>query len=214
MRAHTNNRAETVLRLFREAVERFGAPSRMRGDRGGENLLVAIWMICFRGLNRGSFMWGSSVLLCGWFPSSTKYFSSSSTRNTRIERLWLEVGKRFGRLWRAFFARLERLHGLDVDSPQHLWLLHALFLDELNGDVELFQEEWARKPISGPSAKHMSPKVCRCISPTRLMDHAQDMRLLGQTQHGIYDPDDCQDVDPSLIHRYYGVDDENEQQGL
>lgn len=59
MRAHTNNRAETVLRLFREAVAKYGVPSRMRGDRGGENLLVAIWMICFRGLNRGSFMWGS-----------------------------------------------------------------------------------------------------------------------------------------------------------
>lgn len=59
MQVNTNNRAETVLALFRKAMDIFGVPSRVRGDRGGENILVAVWMICYRGINRASFMWGS-----------------------------------------------------------------------------------------------------------------------------------------------------------
>ena len=54
----------------------------MRGDRGGENRDVSILMILLRGSNRASFMWGPSVF------------------NTRIEHLWVEVGRRFVRQWR------------------------------------------------------------------------------------------------------------------
>lgn len=103
-----------------------------------------------------------------------------STRNTRIERLWLEVGKRFGRLWRAFFLRLERLHGLDVENEHHLWLLHSLFLDEINADVDTFSREWARKPISGPGTHYQSPKVCVCLSALiHWMTHVACIRICG-----------------------------------
>ena len=33
----TNNRADTVLSVFREAVEQFGFPQRVQSDQGGEN---------------------------------------------------------------------------------------------------------------------------------------------------------------------------------
>ncbi|KAL0565644.1 hypothetical protein V5O48_016377 [Marasmius crinis-equi] len=55
----TNNRASTVLSNYLQAVENFGEPSRIRGDRGKENKAVALYAIAAKGLNRGSFIWGS-----------------------------------------------------------------------------------------------------------------------------------------------------------
>ncbi|KAJ7826118.1 hypothetical protein B0H14DRAFT_2368362 [Mycena olivaceomarginata] len=98
-------------------------------------------MILHRGPGRASFMWGSS------------------TRNTRIERLWVEVGTQFARRWRAFFTRLGRMHSLDRKNPAHLWLLHRLFLDELNDDCREFQEEWNHHPMSGNMTGGQSPEV-------------------------------------------------------
>ena len=87
MRASNNNSADTVLDVFVEAIQQYGVPSRVRGDRGGENHDVSILMILLCGTNRASFMWGSSVFI------------------TRIERLWVVVGKGFAQAWRAFFMR-------------------------------------------------------------------------------------------------------------
>ncbi|KDQ20089.1 hypothetical protein BOTBODRAFT_170106 [Botryobasidium botryosum FD-172 SS1] len=125
----------------------------MRGDRGGENTEVAVRMVLLRGPNRRSFIWGTS------------------TRNVRIERLWVEVGSQFVRTWRAFFQRLERDHGLDPSNQAHLWLLHSLFLDLINEDCDAFKAEWNLHGISGPTTGMMSPA---------------DLRFAGQTQHGIY----------------------------
>ena len=58
---HDNNRAETVLVLFEEAVDEYGCPSRCRGDHGTENLRVAEKMEELRGRNRGSYIWGRCV---------------------------------------------------------------------------------------------------------------------------------------------------------
>lgn len=58
LRAHNNNRGETVLQLFLEAAALFGVPSRLRGDHGVENILLAAFMEAFRGLRRGSYIWG------------------------------------------------------------------------------------------------------------------------------------------------------------
>lgn len=63
LRANTNNYASTVLELFLSAVEIYGHPSRVRGDRGGENVLVSAYMIMKHGPNRGSFLWGRYVIL-------------------------------------------------------------------------------------------------------------------------------------------------------
>ena len=58
IRASNNNRAETVLELFEDIVTVHGYPSRVRGDHGTENLLVAARMEEIRGVERGSYIWG------------------------------------------------------------------------------------------------------------------------------------------------------------
>ncbi len=73
LKCATNNKKETVALLFREATDNFGLPSRVRTDKGGENVLVWEIMEQLRGPNRGSFL------------------ASTSTRNQRIERLWRDV---------------------------------------------------------------------------------------------------------------------------
>ncbi|KAJ6491342.1 hypothetical protein C8R47DRAFT_1176898 [Mycena vitilis] len=108
-----------------------------------------------------------------------------STRNTRIERLWVEVGSQFARRWRGFFLRLERLHNFDPDNPNHLWLLHLLFLDDLNKDCDEFQDHWNHHPISG-KGNDQTPA---------------DMRFMGELKYGKY-ADTFDLVHPEVLERY------------
>ena len=59
MKASTNNRASTVMNLFMDAKDKYGLPSRVRGDHGGENINIATYMVMMQGTHRGSFLWGS-----------------------------------------------------------------------------------------------------------------------------------------------------------
>ena len=111
-------------------------------DRGGENIEVTTLMVFLRGPNRASAMWGSS------------------THNTKIERLWPEVGSQFARQWRAFFLRLERLHGLKREDPTHIWLLQTLFLPLINEDCQKFVSTWNSHPISG-HGHYQTPNVSK-----------------------------------------------------
>ncbi|XP_048854383.1 uncharacterized protein LOC125722239 isoform X3 [Brienomyrus brachyistius] len=59
--ADTNNRADTVLHAFLDAVRQYGLPSRVRSDKGGENFEVAHFMVQTQGENRNSHITGRSV---------------------------------------------------------------------------------------------------------------------------------------------------------
>lgn len=61
LRASTNNTAETALEAFLLGVNQYGLPSRVRTDRGGENVRIAEYMLHCRGTGRGSIIMGRSV---------------------------------------------------------------------------------------------------------------------------------------------------------
>ncbi|KAJ3929003.1 MAG: hypothetical protein NXY57DRAFT_944446 [Lentinula lateritia] len=109
----------------------------------------------------------------------------ASTGNTQAERMWPEVGSQFVRAWRAFFFRLERVHGLQRNNPNHLWLLHTLFLSSINEDCDSFVQNWNSHPISG-KGHDKTPN---------------DIRLLGQLQHGTY-PDLEGGIHPEVLQYY------------
>ena len=69
----TNNKADTVYNLFEHALNDFGTPSKIRTDKGGENIRTWEGMTELKGENRVSYVAGSSV------------------HNQRIERLWRDV---------------------------------------------------------------------------------------------------------------------------
>ncbi len=55
----TNNKAGTVFQLFRRSTNEFGIPSRVRSDKGGENIQVCHFMISVRGPGRRS-LWSDN----------------------------------------------------------------------------------------------------------------------------------------------------------
>ncbi len=61
LRGSTNNKAVTVFGHFLTAVGKYGLPSRIRMDQGGENVMVARHMLRHRGADRTSVLVGSSV---------------------------------------------------------------------------------------------------------------------------------------------------------
>lgn len=110
--------------------------------------------------------------------------------------------------------RLEELHGLDRANRYHLWLLHALFLDEINQDIRSFIERWNHHGVSGTTTHNQSPHVCKpcCILLTPLLTgFDKDMRFLGQLTQGVQE-DIYAHVDPKILEEFLGVDSEMSNQ--
>jgi len=77
IQASANNKAQTVLNLFLQAIDMYGLPSRVRGDHGTENVLVAGYMESQRGVERGSYIWGRCVILCTYIVNGCKMLVKS-----------------------------------------------------------------------------------------------------------------------------------------
>jgi hypothetical protein len=157
MRVHDNNRADSVLKLFLDAISTHGTPSRVRGDHGTENVRVAEWMEENQGRGRGSYIWGRFVEFSTSRDIFTNFYSRS-VHNTRIERIWYDVTEGFGGKWKSFFTSLEAHEGLNVNNPAHIWLLHHLFLNDINQDALAWAEAWNHHKLQIQGEPQQTPQ--------------------------------------------------------
>ena len=134
---NTDNKSATVLHLFKEGVEKWGLPSRVRGDMGVENRDVARFMLNHpaRGIGRGSYITGRSV------------------HNSRIERLWRDVYQAVVSLFYDLFNMMEADDLLDRDNELHLFCLHAIYQPIISRKLETFTNAWLTHKMRTASNK-------------------------------------------------------------
>jgi hypothetical protein len=173
LEASCNNRSETVLRHFLQAVDVYGLPSRVRADKGGENVLVSDYMLSHprRGTGRGSFITGRSV------------------HNQRIERLWRDVFSAcLAPLYYTFY-HMEEEGLLDPVDELDLYCLHYVFMPRLHQQLESFRKAYCRHKLR-TEHNHTPLQLW-----TRGVMATDDITALG----GVYGLDDLSEVNVSTM---------------
>ena len=89
--------------------------------------------------------------------------------NTRSERLWFDLVNDLSHKWKTFFQDLETRHGMNAEAGNHIWLLHFLFLDELNSKLKQWAKGWnhLKMQLKGEENKSL-----------------MEMFLIGMVEHG------------------------------
>ena len=136
LRCSDNNRAETVMSAFQEAVQKHGLPSKVRSDLGGENADVWRYMV-------------------EQHSDSSAIITGASTHNQRVERLWRDVFRCVSVLFYETFYKMEEEGTLDSINQLDLFCLRFVFLKRINSALDSFVESWNNHPVS--SARNMTP---------------------------------------------------------
>ncbi|CAB4020493.1 Hypothetical predicted protein [Paramuricea clavata] len=139
----TSNLSGTILSHCLDAIEEDGGlwPSRIRVDRGVENVLVCDAMVEAREEGRGSFIAGPS------------------THNQCIEQLWRDVFCCVLHYFYYVFYTMEDAGNLFLDNPTHVFTLHYVFLPRINQALHEYQRAFNEHGIR--TANNWSPnQIC------------------------------------------------------
>lgn len=123
MQCVNNNRAETLLQCFRQGIETYGLPLRVRTDKGMENVKIADYMIECRG--------------------NTGILTGKSVHNQRIERLWRDLFEGVLSYYHSLFYYMEDQGILDAMNDTHIWALHYVYSHKINEKLNIWREAWA-----------------------------------------------------------------------
>ena len=59
--------------------------------------------------------------------------------------------------WRKFLQDLETHHGMNAEDGDHTWLVHHLFLGELNGELQSWAKGWNHHKMQLKGERNKSP---------------------------------------------------------
>ncbi|XP_035688598.1 uncharacterized protein LOC118424168 [Branchiostoma floridae] len=135
------NTADLMKRAFLLGVREYGFPSRIRTDRGSENVEIGRFMVNLRGHQHNA------------------HFKGSSVHNVPIERFWGEVGQHCTREFKKLFEDFEEEGILDTLSDVDIFALHFVYLPIINTALEEFRLDYNLHPIRTRS--YMSPNQMR-----------------------------------------------------
>lgn len=145
-----NNKSDTVLSCFRQAVNDFEIPLRIRIDRGGENVQVARYMLNARGIDNNCVLTGSSV------------------HNQRIERLWRDVTTAVSARYKRHFIFMENEGILDPLNELDLYALHFVYLPRIKHALEIFRKGWnchkLRTTGKSPQQMYTCSRISQMVS--------------------------------------------------
>ena len=164
LQCNTNNFANTVMELFHEAVTKYGLPSRVRTDMGGENMEVWKFMIEVRGTDRGSYIAGPSV------------------HNTRIERLWRDLNEQVISIYSRMFAQMEEDALLNPASCVDIFCLHLVFLPHINMAINTFVDSWNCHQLR--TENNRTPQQIYCEDSLLYFPDQDVLRSVNWTEYG------------------------------